>query len=184
MNRVVSNIVLGFFVLVLITAYGIAKQASPYDSLFDGSRQLTAGDQVPIPNRVTAARDLGLPDGSELYVWVADNDEDRKAGLAGWPKLGEREGMLFVFEEPGIYGMWMKGMLIDLDIIWLNAAGVVVYVAEGVQAPRPGEANLPIYSNPRPAQYVIEVAAGQARQLNLGVGTQVEIPETNRPADR
>ncbi len=179
MNRVVSNIVLGFFVLVLITAYGVAKQASPY-----AGRPLAAGDQVPTPNLVTAARDIVLADGSELFVWVAETDEDRKAGLSGWSKLGEREGMLFVFEQPGIYGMWMKGMLIDLDIAWLDAQGQVVYLAEGVRAPRPGETNLQIYSNPKPAEYVIEVAAGQGRRLGLEVGTRVQIPQNNRPAER
>ena len=180
MNRVVSNIVLGFFVLVLVTAYGIAKQDSPYA----GSKQLTAGEQVPTPNLVTASRDVVLPDGSEMFVWVADNDHDRKAGLSGWAKLDDREGMLFIFEEMGIYGMWMKGMIMDLDIVWINAQGEVVYVAEGVQAPEVGEVNLPIYSNPRPAKYVIEVAAGQARRLGLTVGERVQIPSGNRVDNR
>ena len=33
--------------------------------------------------------------------------------------------MLFVFDTPGLYGFWMKGMRFPLDILWIHDSRVV-----------------------------------------------------------
>jgi hypothetical protein len=78
-------------------------------------------------------------------VEIADTPEKRRAGLMHRVSLPENQGMLFVFEKPGIYGFWMKNTLIPLDIIWLDENFKVVYIKENVQPCL--EENCPIFKN-------------------------------------
>ena len=66
----------------------------------------------------------------DLKLKIADTDTARLKGLQGIKKLDEKTGMLFDFEEPGYYSMWMKGMNIPLDMVFLNNYGKVLVVAE------------------------------------------------------
>ena len=70
--------------------------------------------------------------GDRLYTLeIADTEEKRKRGLGGREGLCETCGMLFIFDSPGRYGFWMKGMRFNIDILWLND-GRVVYKEENV----------------------------------------------------
>ena len=48
---------------------------------------------------------------------VADNFVTRMQGLMHRPSMGANEGMLFIFDEPGIQCMWMKNTLAPLDML-------------------------------------------------------------------
>ncbi len=76
---------------------------------------------------------LVTKDGKEkvdFKLKIADTDPARLKGLQGVKKLDEKTGMLFDFEEPGYYTMWMKGMDIPLDMVFLNNHGKVIVVTE------------------------------------------------------
>ena len=70
--------------------------------------------------------------------------------------------MLFIFEKPGVYGFWMKNMVIPVDIIFIDENKKVVHIEERVQ---PCE-NDPckIYRPKSPVKYVLEVKAGFIRE--------------------
>ena len=104
-------------------------------------------------------------------VKIADTPQERAGGLMYKTSLKENEGMLFVFNKPGIYGFWMKNTLIPLDIIWLDENYKVVYIKENVQ-PCLNE-NCPIFKNSRPA-YVLEITGGVAKKLQIKIGEQLE----------
>jgi len=53
-------------------------------------------------------------------VSIADDEAERIKGLAGVASLGPQEGKLFDFDTEEKWGIWMKGMKIPIDIIWLN----------------------------------------------------------------
>lgn len=53
-----------------------------------------------------------------IQAELADTPEKRVQGLSGREKLGENEGMLFIFDESDYHGIWMKGMRFPIDIIW------------------------------------------------------------------
>ena len=99
-------------------------------------------------------------------------------GLGGYESLPDDRGMLFVFQQSGEYGFWMKDMLISIDIIWISAENQVVHV-ETVQ-PQPGVADdqLTVYRPGAPALYVLEVQAGLAADKGVAVGdeAQIELP--------
>jgi len=76
------------------------------------------------------------------------------------------------FPDAGQHGIWMKGMLIPLDIVWLDERGTVIHLIE--EAPIPSNPDdLPVYTNLDPAKYVLELAAGTVADTGLRVGAEV-----------
>ncbi|MEK7494433.1 MAG: DUF192 domain-containing protein [Patescibacteria group bacterium] len=92
----------------------------------------------------------------------ADTDEERALGLGYRDSLCDTCGMLFQFPEPGMYPFWMKGMRFPLDIIWLDGNRVVFIV----HAASPS--SLELFTSPEPANAVLEVNAGSARNIERG----------------
>ena len=109
---------------------------------------------------------VAFPDGRTYLAEVALTPEERARGLMFRRTLGEREGMVFLFEEPAIHPFWMKNTLISLDILWLDDAGKVVHLERGVppcrQDPCPSVVPLKV------ATWVLEVGSGRAAGVNLG----------------
>jgi uncharacterized membrane protein (UPF0127 family) len=111
--------------------------------------------------------------GKTFQVEVASTTLARANGLSGRDGLGEDDGMYFVFDNPGNYGFWMKGMKFPIDIIWI-ADNEVAGFAENA-APQPGAAlwNLKIYYPPEYVQNVLEVNAGTVKKYQIKVGDPV-----------
>ena len=86
-------------------------------------------DSIMIDKFVRHDVTILMPKGA-LSVEVADTQASRELGLSGREKMGDDEGILFVFDTPGRYGFWMKDMQFPLDIIWINQNGVVVNMKE------------------------------------------------------
>lgn len=53
-------------------------------------------------------------------VRLAVTTDEKAKGLMYEKELGDNEGMLFVYDDEGEYGYWMKNTLIPLDIIWID----------------------------------------------------------------
>ncbi|MFZ2149773.1 MAG: DUF192 domain-containing protein [Minisyncoccia bacterium] len=101
-----------------------------------------------------------------VVVDVALSNEKLQKGLSGREGLGEDEGMLFVFENPGRYPFWMKDMNFPIDIIWIGEDLKVVYVKDNAT---PG--SYPESFDPGiDAKYVLEVVAGFSEKNNLKPG--------------
>jgi uncharacterized protein len=107
---------------------------------------------------------------------VARTDAEHQKGLGGHAPLGERDGMIFVFQRPGLVAFWMKGMTFGLDIMWIEA-GRVVHLEKNVPAPRPTDPDsaLPILAPSAPATYVLEVNAGFSDKYGIARGSAVEL---------
>lgn len=106
-----------------------------------------------------------------LLVEVANTDAERQQGLSDRASLPQRRGMLFIFANPGNYGFWMKDMRFAIDIVWIDAAGVVVTIADNVSPDTYPQS----YHSTAPAQYVLEVPAGFAKKQGIALGTKVVI---------
>ena len=75
--------------------------------------------------------------------------------------------MFFVFQKDGMYGFWMKDMLVPIDIFWLDDKGQVISIAEEVAT-----SSYPnVFYPSAPARYVLETAAGFARTHAIATGT-------------
>jgi hypothetical protein len=109
--------------------------------------------------------------GQTVTVSVADTPALREQGLSGRTSLAENEGMLFVFDEDGMYTFWMKDMLIPIDIVWLDEDGTVVTVAPQVS---PG--SFPeVFSPTRLARYALELPAGWTSAHFVSVGDKIRL---------
>ncbi len=104
-------------------------------------------------------------------VWLADDDTERTQGLSGVDKLSINGGMLFDYITDDMCGIWMKDMLISLDIIWLDANKKVVYLKENV-SPQQGTSTV---MRPKGlCRYVLELPAGSVKNSGIRVGQQVK----------
>lgn len=109
-----------------------------------------------------------------IRVEVADTPSLQSKGLGGRKHLAPNAGMLFVYTEKSRHAFWMREMLIPIDIIWLDNRRVV-HIEQNVPPPPPGtpEAKLTTYASSKPANLVLELAAGRAKELGLKAGSQV-----------
>lgn len=104
---------------------------------------------------------------------VVDDQQSREKGLMGRESLGENEGMIFDFPKGSRPAIWMRNMVISLDLLFLDEQGTIVQIFQRVP---PCEA-MPceVYQAERPLRFVIEVAAGTANRLGLEPGQQVDL---------
>lgn len=100
-----------------------------------------------------------------LKVKVADTEESRNKGLMFVEKLGENEGILFVYNDEQKRTFWMKNTLIPLDMIFVAANGTVVSVIENAEPCKKDPCE--IYSVDAPSRYVVEVNAGFAKENGI-----------------
>lgn len=107
-----------------------------------------------------------------ITVEIADNSEERSKGLMFRESIPHNTGMLFVFENEGLYSFWMKNVEFNLDMIWMDSNGEVVHIEENV--PTCTEI-CPSYTSLRRASYVLEVNAGYVNEINLVKGTIARI---------
>jgi uncharacterized protein len=123
-------------------------------------------------------------DGTVVPVELATTPETQQRGLMFRKSLGDREGMLFVFETPDFRPFWMQNCLIPLDIIWVDASSSIASIAESVPPCKLPNCDPPCASNacplysPQPgtkAKYVVEVQAGFAKTHKLAIGQKIKI---------
>ena len=111
-----------------------------------------------------------------LTVEVADEPNERAAGLSDRCGLSDGHGMVFLFEGPTQSGFWMKEMRFPLDIVWI-AGRRIVQIDADVPAPAPGQ-DPAIVTPWRPIDVVLEVPAGYAAKQGweLGTDTALRLP--------
>ncbi len=109
--------------------------------------------------------------GDGVYrVSVARTESQQQKGLAGVKSLAADEGMLFAFSKNDYWPIWMKGMRIPIDIIWINEKKRVVHIERNVQ---PDAAPYVTYLPDEPAKYVLELPAGTAARDRISKNTLV-----------
>lgn len=103
---------------------------------------------------------------------LALTGEKRNLGLMLRQHLNADEGMLFVYNEEAYPGIWMKNMLISLDIIWINKDKEVVYIFKN--ASPCGVGSCSTMKPVKAAKYVLELNSGTADEIGLAVGDKAE----------
>ena len=104
-----------------------------------------------------------------LEVQIADTEPRRVRGLMFQDQLPYDQGMIFVFDEPGLYSLWMLNMQFPLDMMWFDENGKIVHIEQDVP---PCKAALEIATcqsvvPEKEAVYVLEVTAGFIKQNNI-----------------
>ena len=110
-------------------------------------------------------------EGAILSLEMYDTPAERVKGLSRRKYLPADRGVLFVHEEPGMHGYWMKDMRFPVDILWIDADFRVVEVAHNISPD-----TYPISFRPASdALYVLETNAGWASAHNVTKGSEVAI---------
>ncbi len=104
-----------------------------------------------------------------VYARLANNDSERTRGLSGSSQLADDQAMLFVFDQDGRWGVWMKDMRYSLDILWLDSGKKVVDIAQNVSP----NTYPTVFSPKNNARYVVELPAGFTDQHQVSVGQAV-----------
>jgi len=112
-------------------------------------------------------------DGHRYFVDIADDDASRAQGLMFVDAMDENRGMFFVFRREAPRSFWMRNTRIPLDIIYLDSDLQVVSISEDTPPCRTRQC--PSYPSTGPAQYVLELNAGQAAAIGLDPGDKITV---------
>jgi uncharacterized protein len=136
---------------------------------------LLAFSGLSVASAAPAARyaQVDFPDRTHVRAEVAATEAEREQGLMFRTSMAELDGMIFVFDAPGMHAFWMKNTLIPLDMLWLDSTGKVVSVAESV--PPCKTADCPTYPPRVAASFVLELNAGFAKKHQVRVGDTLTV---------
>ncbi len=110
----------------------------------------------------------------KVYVEIARTEQEKARGLMFRQKLGENEGMLFVFEQEELLSFWMKNTFLPLSIAFIDRQGKII----DIQDMEPFSLNT--HRSAKPAQYALEVNKGWFGKNGIKVGDVVTIPASLR----
>ena len=105
-------------------------------------------------------------------TYVADPDS-RRQGLMGVSDLPFGTGMLFDFPAGTQPAIWMRNMLISLDLVFVADTGQIRHVF--AEVPPCAELPCALYQATQPLRWVIELPAGSVARLGLEEGDQLDM---------
>lgn len=117
-----------------------------------------------------------------IEVEIADDPAERAQGLMWRKDLPERHGMLFIYESPQRVEFWMQNTLIPLDMLFIDATGVIRRIHP--QAIPHDQTGIPgaDSGDPDPGRLmVLEIAGGDAAKLGIAEGDTLAHPRLPQP---
>jgi hypothetical protein len=111
--------------------------------------------------------------GKAFQALVSSTEALRDKGLGQRDSLDTDKVMLFIFDAPDLLGFWMKDMRFSIDMMWLDAQGVVVSIENNVSP----DTYPKVYFPTKPSLYVIETNAGVLQSVGVKVGDKVTIAQ-------
>ncbi len=111
--------------------------------------------------------------GDCVTVEVVTKQEDLEKGLMFRAGLDQDKGMFFEFTKDDKYSFWMKNMHFSLDILWINADGLIVYI--GPHIPVCSADPCPVYTPDQNARYVLELNSGYTANHHWMVGDKLDL---------
>jgi len=115
---------------------------------------------------------IEIVDKTSYTAWIARDGLERTLGLMNVTEdeLPDDRGMIFVFEFDRLLSFWMRNTIIPLDIAYIRSDGTIVktYTMQPLN-----EAG---YPSIEPAQFALEVRAGELDKHGIGPGDKVILP--------
>jgi uncharacterized membrane protein (UPF0127 family) len=130
-------------------------------------------------SRFSVGADLQKFPASELTIISATGPHRFKVELAETPaqmtqglmfrtSLAPDAGMLFDYKQPTVATMWMRNTLIPLDMLFVDAQGLIVNIHQ-----RAVPQSLDVIAATAPVRAVIELNGGTASRLGIEPGDRV-----------
>lgn len=111
-----------------------------------------------------------------FVVEMARSRIEQERGLMFRDRLDADRGMLFDWGGMSTAAMWMKNTLIPLDMLFIDADGTILDIAENTT---PG--SLDVITAGVPVRAVLELAGGTTGRLGIKVGDRVRHPLFTAP---
>ena len=111
--------------------------------------------------------------GKHFKVDIADTRDKQALGLMFRESMAADHGMLFIFPTEAPRSFWMKNTRIPLDIMYFDEDFKLVSIS--ADTPPCKVTRCPSYPSAAPAKYVLELNAGTASELGVGVGDRLVV---------
>jgi len=111
--------------------------------------------------------------GKTFSVEIAESSEEHALGLMFRDSMPADHGMIFIFPDEAPRSFWMKNTRIPLDIMYFDRNLEMVSIS--ADTPPCRVARCPSYPSIAPAKYVLELNAGSAASLGVGVGDKLTL---------
>lgn len=112
----------------------------------------------------------------EARVEVAKSEDEKHEGLMGRTELADGTGMLFIYGAEVNPTMWMKNMLIPLDMVFIGEDLKINHIEENVNPCNlTDDKGCARYQSPVASSLVLELPAGYAKSNSIVVGDSVEL---------
>jgi len=108
--------------------------------------------------------------GQEFRIEVARSEEQKARGLMHRRSLGERSGMIFVYEADEHLSFWMKNTTLPLTLAFLSREGEILQIEELKPL------SLKPVTSTRAARYALELPLGSLQRLGVLPGDRVQLP--------
>jgi uncharacterized membrane protein (UPF0127 family) len=116
---------------------------------------------------------IAFPNGTKLEAEVADTPEKLLFGMAFQDALPPNAGMIYIFESTGPHRVTTKEYRFPVDMMWVDESRHIVSIAENV--PPCKVETCPWHaSESASVRYLIEAAAGFAKQTGVAVGAELK----------
>ena len=109
--------------------------------------------------------------GESFSIEVARTEDQKRVGLMNRKSIGNREGMIFVYESDQHLSFWMKNTTIPLTLAFLSKDGTIVQIEQLKPL------SLKSVMSDRAVRFGLELAAGVLEELGVEVGDRVHLPE-------
>lgn len=111
--------------------------------------------------------------GERFAVEIAETQQKQALGLMFRDSMPADQGMLFIFPIESPRSFWMKNTRIPLDIMYFNKDLIMVGIS--TDTPPCKVSRCPSYPSIAPAKYVLELNAGKASELGVGLGSRLTL---------
>ena len=118
----------------------------------------------PQPKLPTVKLSAGM---HNIVAEMARTSLQQQTGMMFRTEMGTHEGMLFVFERPGVQCFWMKNTLIPLAVAFVADDGTVVNLDE--MKPQ----TLDSHCSAQPVRYVLEMNTGWFKKKGVKPGQKL-----------
>lgn len=120
---------------------------------------------VFLPGIVKPSTNLKLGDG-DFKANIALNEIERTSGLSGVTQLPSDKALILAFRYEDRWKVWMKDMVVPIDIVWLNKEKKVIYIVKNAS---PKDSTSRVFEPNSIAKYVIELPAGTIGNSSIDI---------------
>jgi uncharacterized protein len=116
-----------------------------------------------------------LPSDISIRAEVAGTDAARQKGLMHRTHLGEKEGMIFYFDQFGYHSFYMYNTRIPLSVIFLDEGLRIVDIQDMATCLEENPSECTIYTPRAACKYAIEVNQEFVRKYEIKAGDLVKL---------